>query len=85
MNSITASTLVKSVMENRFISSLLMFALWIAALMSGSVLVIFLGLVVYLRPLLYIALLSRKSDAQKSVSAGFSYLQTFGQKANAAS
>jgi hypothetical protein len=85
VNSITASTLLNSVMKNRFISSLLMFALWITALMSGSVLVIFLGLVVYLRPLLYIALLNRKTETQKPASTGFNYLQTFCQKATVSS
>jgi hypothetical protein len=88
VDSITASTLGKSVMavmESRFTASLLMFALWITALMSGSVLVILLGLVVYLRPLLYVALLSREDMAPKSANAGFRHRQTLGQKAAAAS
>ena len=54
MNSISASTRIKAVVSNHYVSSILFFALFLAALMSGSVLAILAGLVLYVRPLLYI-------------------------------
>ena len=54
MNSIPASTRIKAVFSNYYVSSILFFALFLAALMSGSVLAILAGLVLYVRPLLYI-------------------------------
>lgn len=54
MNSITASMWIKAVFGNYYVSSILFFALCLAALMSGSVLAILAGLVLYVRPVLYI-------------------------------
>ena len=54
MNSISASTWIKAVFGNYYVSSILFFALFLAVLMSGSVLAILAGLVLYVRPLLYI-------------------------------
>ncbi len=54
MNAISASTWVKAIFGNYYVSSTLFFALCLAALMSGSVLAILAGLVLYVRPLLYI-------------------------------
>lgn len=54
MNSIAASTWIKAVFGNHYVSSILFFALFLAALMSGSVLAILAGLVLYVRPLLYV-------------------------------
>lgn len=54
MNAISASTWIKSIFANYHVSSILFFALCLAALMSGSVLAILAGLVLYVRPLLYI-------------------------------
>lgn len=54
MNAIHTSTWIKAVFGNYYVSSILFFALCLAALMSGSVLAILAGLVLYVRPLLYI-------------------------------
>ena len=54
MNALSASTWIKAVFGNYYVSSILFFALFLAALMSGSVLAILAGLVLYVRPLLYI-------------------------------
>lgn len=54
MNSISATTWVKTILGNYYVSSILFFALCLAALMSGSVLAILAGLVLYVRPVLYL-------------------------------
>ena len=54
MNAILTSPWIKAVFGNYYVSSILFFALCLAALMSGSVLAILAGLVLYVRPLLYI-------------------------------
>lgn len=72
MNSITASTLTKSVLENPLVSSLLALAIWIAGAMSGSTaLMIASGVVAYGRPLLYSALLNNEAKTEKPAKAGF--------------
>lgn len=54
MNANSASTWIKAIVGNYYVSSILFFALCLAALMSGSVLAILAGLVLYVRPMLYI-------------------------------
>ena len=54
MNANSASTWIKAIVGNHYVSSILFFALCLAALMSGSVLAILAGLVLYVRPMLYI-------------------------------
>ena len=67
MNSITLSSLTKSVFENRFMSSLLALAVWTAGAVSGSLaLMVVAGVVAYGRPLLYSALLNNEKKAEKS-------------------
>lgn len=67
MNS-TASAFAKSVLENRILSSMLGLTAWSAAVLSGSVpAIIASGLLIYARPLLYVALLNASDSAQKSV------------------
>lgn len=53
---------IKSVVTNHYVSSLLIFGLWIVGLLSASVPVMLLGLVAYLRPLLYVRLLTKDSQ-----------------------
>lgn len=65
MNSITASSLIKS----PIVSSLLALAIWIVGALSGSVaLMIVAGVLAYGRPLLYSALVNRE---EKSAKTGF--------------
>ena len=72
MNSITLSSLTKSVFENRFMSSLLALAVWTAGAVSGSLaLMVIAGVVAYGRPLLYSALLNSEKKAEKSANTGF--------------
>ncbi len=66
MNSITTSTLLKSVLNNRALSSALALAIWIAAVMSGSAPVILVAcLLIVARPFLYIATL-RQNAGEKA-------------------
>lgn len=58
MNSSTAANWARAILANHYVTSVLLFALWIAAVMSGSVFAILAGLVVYARPLLYVKLLN---------------------------
>jgi len=77
MNSITFSSLTKSVVENPLVSSLLALAVWIIGAVSGSgALMIASGVIVYGRPLLYSALLNRKEKTVKSAKPGFSSLSS---------
>ena len=72
MNSITLSSLTKSVFESRFMSSLLALSVWAAGAVSGSLaLMIAAGVVAYGRPLLYSALLNSEKKAAKSSKPGF--------------
>lgn len=61
---------IKSVVTNHYVSSLLIFGLWIVGLLSASVPVMLLGLVAYLRPLLYVRLLTKDSQDVKPAVAG---------------
>ena len=73
MKSSSLLGLLKSVVTNHYVSSLLIFAVWLGGLLSGSVPVILLGLAVYLRPLLYVRLLrsvSVPTVGKKATSAG---------------
>ena len=63
---IAAYNAAKSALKNPDISSFVVFAAWIAGIMSGSVLVILVGLVAYLRPLLLISLLRQNVPAKKT-------------------
>jgi ABC-type transport system involved in multi-copper enzyme maturation permease subunit len=68
MNSITASSLIKS----PIVSSLLALAIWIVGALSGSIaLMIASGILAYGRPLLYSALLNNDAKTEKSAKAGF--------------
>ena len=58
MNSISATTWAKAIVVNYYVSSILFFAVCLAALMSGSVLAILAGLVLYIRPVLYISVVN---------------------------
>ena len=67
MTPIAAYDAAKSALKNPDFSSFVVFAAWMAAIMSGSVLVILAGLVAYLRPLLLASLLSQNIPAKKVV------------------
>ena len=72
MNSITASSLVKS----PIVSSLLALAVWIAGAMSGSIaLMVTAGILAYGRPLLYIALLNSEEKSAKASFGGFASIR----------
>jgi len=66
MNSITASTLTRKILENPALSALLALSVWIAALMSGSDLAILAAsLLIIARPFIYIALITAKEGTEK--------------------
>ncbi|MEO8410406.1 MAG: hypothetical protein ABI478_07525 [Propionivibrio sp.] len=65
MTSIAAYDFVKSTVKSEYFSASVIFAAWLAALMSGSVLVIVAGLVAYLRPLLLVSLFTQDSAAKE--------------------
>ena len=68
MNSITASSLIKSPV----VSSLAALAIWVVGALSGSIaLMIASGILAYGRPLLYSALLSNDAKTEKSAKTGF--------------
>jgi hypothetical protein len=72
MNSITASNLTKSILENRALSSVLALLVWIAGVVSGSVAVMIVcGLLIYARPLLYVALIGAKGTTGKRSATRF--------------
>lgn len=58
--------MLKSFLENRPLFAVLMFAAWTAGIMSGSVVVILAGLLIYLRPMLYVSLIK---EARPAVTA----------------
>jgi len=64
MTSIATYDLFKSLLKNTYFTTFIVFAAWIAAIMSGSVLVILAGLVAYLRPLLLASLLRQNRRAE---------------------
>lgn len=59
---------IKALLGNTYVTATLLFAFWIAAVTSGSLLAIAAGLVLYVRPMLYIRLVN---SAVNSVSAKF--------------
>lgn len=76
MNAISASTWIKAVFGNYYVSTVLFFALFLAALLSGSMLAIIAGLVLYVRPLLYINVINQviawfapKAEGKSTVGA----------------
>ena len=72
MNSITSSPIIKAVVENPLVSTLLALSIWIAGALSGSVaLMIASGVLAYGRPLLYSALLNSEAKTEKSAKTGF--------------
>ena len=72
MNSITSSSIARSLVENPLVSSFLALSIWIAGALSGSVaLMIASGVLAYGRPLLYSALLNSDAKTEKSVKTGF--------------
>lgn len=60
---------IKAIVTNHYVSSLLIFGLWIVGLLTASVPVMLLGLVAYLRPLLYVRLLAADSRDVKTAKA----------------
>ena len=72
MTSIAAYDFVKSTVKSAYFSVSVICSAWLAALMSGSVLVIVAGLVAYLRPLLLVSLLTQDSAAKepRQIKAG---------------
>lgn len=68
MNSSSASNWVRAILANHYVTSVLLFGLWIAAVMSGSVFAILAGLVVYARPLLYVKLLNSAINTSSAKS-----------------
>lgn len=61
MTSIAAYNLLKAAVKSDYFSAFVVCAAWLAALMSGSVLAILIGLIAYARPLLLGALVSKSS------------------------
>lgn len=77
MNSITFSSLAKSVVGNPLASSMLALAVWIAGAMSGSIaLMIASGIMAYGRPLAYNALFNSDAKTEKSAKTSFSGLSS---------
>ena len=66
MNSIAVYDFAKAALRNTYVSSFVVFAAWLAAIMSGSVLVILLGLIAYLRPMLIASLLNQGVKLKKA-------------------
>ena len=77
MNSITSSSIVKSVVENPLVSTVLALSVWIAGALSGSVaLMIASGVLAYGRPLLYSTLIGNEEKTEKSTKTGFNGLSS---------
>ena len=67
---VSVSKLAIYVREHHYLFSLLAFLVWIAGIMTGSAFVILAGLLVYLRPLLYIDLLRSSASEKKAAEPG---------------
>ena len=66
MNFISAINLVKTILKNRVLSSLLLLVVLGAAIISGSNLVLLAsGILTFARPLLYVAMLGHDADDKK--------------------
>lgn len=75
VNSNTVTGFAKSVLENRALSSILALTLWFVAVLSGSASVmIACGLLIFARPMLYIAVLNAKERAQKTGTSQSGFL-----------
>ena len=69
MKSVTASSLILSVVGNPFLSSLFILMVMIAGLVTGTLaLVIVSGVLAFGRPVLYCALYGAKDDAETSTA-----------------
>ena len=61
MSSIAVYNLLKAAVKTDYFSAFVVFAAWMAALMSGSVFAILIGLIAFLRPLLLTAIFANKA------------------------
>lgn len=64
MTSIATYKLLKAAAKSEYSSAFVVFIAWLAALMSGSILAILIGLIAFLRPLLLAALLDTKAPVE---------------------
>ena len=64
MTSIAAYNLLKAAVKSDYFTAFVVFAAWMAALMSGSVLAIAIGLIAFLRPLLLTAIFANKAPVK---------------------